>query len=324
MTYYHLFGPVPSRRLGVSLGVDLIPFKTCSYNCVYCECGPTTRLTVERREYVPTDEVIGELRAYLATSPSLDYLTFAGSGEPTLHTRIGEVIGMIKDEFPAYRVAVLTNGSLLTDPEVRHALLRADLVVPTLTSVSEEGFRKIHRAHPSITPGGVVDGIVRFREEYAGSLWLEVFIVPGVNDSDEEVVRIARTVERIRPDKVQLNTLDRPGAVVWVRPVAKERLRDIAAVIRTAPVEIIADLPSRETVGSFHLETSEFILSMIRRRPCTLDDLARITGLHRNEVGKYIQYLLEEGLIEEKIEERGIFFRPRHRGNTPVSNRSAR
>ncbi|QYZ80260.1 radical SAM protein [Methanofollis formosanus] len=320
MTYHHLFGPVPSRRLGVSLGVDLIPFKTCSYNCVYCECGPTTRLTVERKEYVPTDEVIRELRAYLATSPALDYLTLAGSGEPTLHTGIGEVIGMIKDEFPEYRVAVLTNGSLLSDPEVRRALLRADLVVPTLTAVSDEAFREIHRAHPSITPAAVIDGIVRFGEEYAGALWLEVFIVPGVNDGDEEVAAIARAVERIRPDKVQVNTLDRPGAAVWVRPAEKTRLREIASAITTAPVEIIDDLPSRETVGSFHLETSEFILSMVRRRPCTLDDLARITGLHRNEVGKYIQYLLEEELIEEKAEERGTFFRPRQSGPASESD----
>ncbi len=319
MTYYHLFGPVPSRRLGVSLGVDLIPFKTCSYDCVYCECGPTTHLTVKRGEYVPTEEVIRELRTYLATSPTLDYLTFAGSGEPTLHTGIGEVIGMIKDEFPAYRVAVLTNGSLLADPEVRHALLRADLVVPTLTSVSEEGFRKIHRAHPSITPDEVVDGIVQFEEEYTGALWLEVFIVPGINDGDEEVAAIAEAIERIRPDKVQLNTLDRPGAAMWVRPAEKKRLREIAALITAAPVEIIDDLPSRETVGSFHMRTSEFILSMIRRRPCTLDDLTRITGLHRNEVGKYLQYLLEKELIEEKREERGMFFRPRHADTVPGS-----
>ncbi|MBP2145169.1 wyosine [tRNA(Phe)-imidazoG37] synthetase (radical SAM superfamily) [Methanofollis sp. W23] len=320
MTYYHLFGPVPSRRLGVSLGVDLIPFKTCPYDCVYCECGPTTRLTIERGEYVPTDEVIRELRAYLATSPDLDYLTLAGSGEPTLHTGIGEVIRMIKDEFPSYRVAVLTNGSLLPDPEVRRALTRADLVVPTLTSASEESFRKIHRAHPLVTPEEVIDGIVQFREEYAGALWLEVFIVPGINDSDEEIAGIARAIERIRPDKVQLNTLDRPGAAIWVRPASKKRLKEIASAITAAPVEIIADLPSRETVGSFHLETSEFILSMVRRRPCTLDDLARITGLHRNEVGKYIQYLLEEELIEEKTEERGTFFRPRHRDTPGESN----
>lgn len=311
MTYHHLFGPVPSRRLGISLGIDLVPHKTCSYNCVYCECGKTTDLTTERREYVKTAEVIEELREYLAPSPRLDYITLAGSGEPTLHSGIGEIIRFLKAEFPAYRVAVLTNGSLLTDPAVRADLMEADLVVPTLNAVSEPAFRKINRPHGRITAAGVIEGITAFAREFQGAIWLEVFIVPGINDGDEEVGLIDAAVTAIRPDKVQLNTLDRPGAVAWVEPADGATLRRIAALITGAPVEIVGALPSRETVASFHAEVADFIMTMVRRRPATADDLARATGLHKNEVNKYIQFLLESGAITRKTRERGVFFLPK-------------
>ncbi|WP_342675821.1 radical SAM protein [Methanofollis sp. UBA420] len=308
MPYRHLFGPVPSRRLGISLGIDLVPLKTCSYNCVYCECGPTTALTTERKEYVPTGDVIAELRSYLSTSPRLDYVTLAGSGEPTLHTGIGEIIQVVKSEFPAYRVAVLTNGSFLPDPAVRRALLDADLVVPTLNAVSDPIFRKICRPHRSLSPETLIDGLIAFRKSFSGEIWLEVFIVPGVNDDDAEVRKIADAVREIRPDRVQLNTLDRPGAAAWVRPADHRTLDHIASLITAAPVDIVGGLVSRHEIDSFHPESADTILALVRRRPCTLDDLARATGMHRNEVGKYLQYLLENHLIEAKRAERGIFF----------------
>ncbi|MDK2863513.1 MAG: hypothetical protein PWQ46_1223, partial [Methanomicrobiaceae archaeon] len=187
MAYRYLFGPVPSRRLGISLGIDLVPHKTCSFNCIYCECGQTTDLTCERREYVPTNRVIAELDDFLATAPDLDYVTFAGSGEPTLHSGIGEIISFIKDRYPRYRVAVLTNSALFTDPDVRAALMRADLVVPSLDAVSEEVFVKINRPSPGITAGQVLEGLLDFAREYTGEVWLEIFIVPGVNDTDKEL-----------------------------------------------------------------------------------------------------------------------------------------
>jgi wyosine [tRNA(Phe)-imidazoG37] synthetase (radical SAM superfamily) len=313
MKYHHLFGPVPSRRLGISLGIDLVPLKTCSYNCIYCECGKTTHLTTERREYVSTAEVIDELREYLGSSPRLDYITLAGSGEPTLHSGIGEIIGFLKAEFPAYRVAVLTNGSLLSDPEVRADLMGADLVIPTLNAVSEPAFRKINRPHREITQKAVIEGITAFAREFQGAIWLEVFIVPGINDGDEEIGLIDAAVTAIRPDKVQLNTLDRPGAVAWVEPADEVTLKRIAARITGAPAEIVAALPSRDTVASFHEEVADFIMAMVRRRPATADDIARATGLHKNEVNKYIQYLLESGAITQKAEERGVFFLPKER-----------
>ena len=312
MAYHHLFGPVPSRRLGISLGIDLVPHKTCSYNCIYCECGKTTDLTTKRREYVRTDEVIEELREYLRSSPHLDYITLAGSGEPTLHSGMGEIIRFLKAEFPAYRIAVLTNGSLLPDPEVRADLMEADLVIPTLNAVSEPAFRKINRPHRDITQKAVIEGITAFAREFQGAIWLEVFIVPGINDSDEEVRLINAAITAIGPDKVQLNTLDRPGAVAWVEPADEATLKRIAALITGAPVEIVAALPSRDTVASFHEEVAGFIMTMVRRRPATADDISRATGLHKNEVNKYIQFLLESGEITRKTGERGVFFLPKN------------
>ena len=217
MAYRYLFGPVPSRRLGRSLGIDLVPQKTCTFDCAYCECGRTTVLTLERREYVPTGRVIAELDDCLAKAPDIDYVTFAGSGEPTLHSGIGDIISFIKDRYPRYRVAVLTNGALFVDPDVRAALMRADLVVPSLDAVSEDIFRDINRPSPGITAGQVVAGLVAFSREFPGVIWLEVFIVPGKNDTDEELLRLRDAVAVIAPDRVQVNTLDQPGTDIRVR-----------------------------------------------------------------------------------------------------------
>ena len=174
-------------------------------------------------------EVIAELDEFLATAPDLDYVTFAGSGEPTLHSGIGEIISFIKDRYPCYRVAVLTNSALFTDPGVRAALMRADLVVPSLDAVSEEVFVKINRPSPGITAGQVLEGLLDFAREYTGEVWLEIFIVPGVNDTDKELRLLKDAVTAINPDRVQVNTLDRPGAEDWVRPAAPEAIERIAA-----------------------------------------------------------------------------------------------
>ena len=223
MRWRHLFGPVPSRRLGVSLGIDLTPERSCTLNCVYCECGRTEELTLARRAYVPTEEVIAELRAYLSQGPALDSITFSGSGEPTMHTGIGEIIAMLRAEYPQYTVTVLTNSSLLHLPEVRAALLPATRVVPSLDAVSDAAFLKINRPVKGLTNAMVLEGLRRFASEYCGELWLEVFLVPGVNDSDEELALLRAEVDRLGATRVQINTLDRPGAVSWIAPASAAR-----------------------------------------------------------------------------------------------------
>ncbi len=227
----YLFGPVRSRRLGASLGIDLLPYKTCTLDCVYCECGGTTDLTLCRKEYVPVQDVLMELDEALQEEPVLDYVTFAGSGEPLLHSRIGEVINWLKDHYPRYAVAVLTNSTLLQQQEVRAQLSRADLVIPSLDAVTGTLFEKINRPHRKLNCHGIISGLVQFRREYRGELCLEIFIVPGVNDQAADLEQMGGVIGCIKPDRLQLNTLDRAGAEDWVQPATEEELKKCSAML---------------------------------------------------------------------------------------------
>lgn len=309
MEYRYIFGPVPSRRLGISLGVDLIPPKTCSYNCIYCESGKTTNLTVERREYVPLDDVLKELDSVLKTHPRLDFVTYSGSGEPTLHSRISEVTRFVKEKYPEYKTALLTNGSLFYDEKVRRDCLDIDVVIPSLDCAGETEFKKVDRPHHSLSAAVVNEGIARFRTEYTGQIWLEIFIVPGINDTDEEIGRINAEIAKIRPDKIQLNTLDRPGVVDWIRPADDMRMQEIAGKLRHDNIEIAGKPATRSSNKAYSGDISDVILRTVRRRPCTLDDIVKITGLHTNEVNKYLGVLVAEGKITEARGERGVFYR---------------
>ncbi|MDE4908265.1 radical SAM protein [Methanogenium marinum] len=311
MVYQYLFGPVPSRRLGVSLGIDLVPHKTCSYNCIYCECGKTTELTTERAEYYSTDAIILEIDDYLSTHPKLDFITFSGSGEPTLHSGMGRIARHIRENFPEYRIALLTNGSLLTDPAVRAEAADVHVVVPSMDAVSESVFKKIDRPCSSISAADVLSGLITFRKEFKGEIWLEIFIVPGLNDTEEELLFLRDAIAEIRPDRVQLNALDRPGIYDWITTPTKEEMEIIADSLGFPGIDIVEGLQSRSDIASFSQDVRESILGTIRRRPCTIDDLSRILGLHPNEVRKYIDPLLAEGCITEERETRGIFYRPR-------------
>ena len=186
----YIFGPVPSRRLGRSLGVDLVTHKTCTLNCVYCECGKTTRLTLKRNPYVPGDDLRKELGRLLSTEPALDFITFSGAGEPTLNSDIGEIIRFIKTDYPQYKVALLTNGTLLYQPEVRAQLFGADLIVASLDAATETTFLRINRPHPELEVSQIIDGLAVFRKQFAKSFWIEIFIVPGVNDNESELEKI--------------------------------------------------------------------------------------------------------------------------------------
>jgi wyosine [tRNA(Phe)-imidazoG37] synthetase (radical SAM superfamily) len=308
MSFRYLFGPVPSRRLGVSLGIDLVPAKTCTYDCIYCECGKTTALSVERKSYAPVDEIIAELDEYLARNPHLDFITFSGSGEPTLHSGIGIVADHLKDHHPGYRVALLTNGSLFWDPAVRDGVNRIDVIVPSLDAATERAFRRIDRPDSCLSIEAIIGGLERLREEYEGQIWLEIFIVPGINDTDAEIAALNRAIRRIRPDKIQLNTLDRPGVVSWITAATPADLERVALAIDNPHVEITGRPSCRSGIDSFSSDVLSDMTGTLRRRPCTVGDLSRIFGMHPNEINKYIQVLLENGNIVEKREERGIFF----------------
>ena len=302
----YLFGPVNSRRLGMSLGVDLMPHKTCSMNCIYCECGRTTALTATIGEYTPTGEVIDELDGFLSAGPRLDAITFSGSGEPTLHGGIGEIIGHLKSSYPRYRIVVLTNGSLLWNPEVRRALYRADTVVPSLDAVSEEVFRAVNRPAAGIDSSLFIRGLTNFGREYRGELIIEIFIVPGVNDGEQELALMRDLCLGINPRSVQLNTLDRPGTEPGVVPATRENLERVRELLLPLSAEIIGGPGDRHFCGG---GSGDMILSTLLRRPSTLDDLASTLGLDREEIRKSLERLSAEGDVVADEGPRGVFYR---------------
>lgn len=310
--YKYLFGPVPSRRLGMSLGVDLVPRKVCSLDCVYCEVGKTTKLTTERKEYIKLYKIIDELTHYFNHNPDPDYITFSGSGEPTLNLFIGEVLQFIKKNKPDIPVAVLTNGTLLSNKEVRKAILDADVVLPSLDAATEEAINRINRPSKNLDLNQYVTGLIDFRNEFKGKIWLEIFILPGYNDQESELTELKKIILKIKPDSVQLNTLDRPGTVSDLRGATRKELEKIVDFWNLDYVEIIAAAPERKNIQSYRSDIETAILETIARRPCTLDDLIKILGLHVNEINKYLDVLEADHKIEQVKQERGVFYQKRH------------
>ena len=306
--YKYLFGPVPSRRLGMSLGVDLVPHKVCSLDCVYCECGVTTHLTVERKEYIPYEKVIAELKLYFKNSLDPDYITFSSSGEPTLNSRIGEVLNFIKKKKPGIPIAVLTNGTLFYKKQVRAELLKADLVLPSLDAALIKSFQKINRPNSELNIENYIQGLEDFRKEFSGKIWLEKLIITGYNDNQEDLKRLKGAYLKISPDRIQLNTLDRPGAIPNIRSATLEELQKIADVWKPLNVEIIASSLQRKKIASYRQDTESTILETIFRRPCTVEDLSKILGIHINELNKYLDVLEGDHKIETNRQDRGVFY----------------
>ncbi|MCB5245831.1 MAG: radical SAM protein [Candidatus Cloacimonetes bacterium] len=311
MSYKNIFGPVHSRRLGISLGVDVIPYKYCPLNCVYCEVLRTNHLTIHRQEFFPPEEILSKVREVLATNPELDYVTFSGAGEPTLYSKLGEVILSIKEEFPQYKLAILTNGVLLNHPSVRKEILPLDLILPSLDTCNPETFKKINRPHPSIKVSDLISGLIALRKEYSGPIWLEIFIIAGLNDSEEELESLSKAINRIQPDKVQLNSLDRPGAEFWVKPAGTRVLREVQRFLSErvdVPVEIIARIPSDKDELMIPPEIEGIIAKIINDHPSTVEEIAKASELHINEVSHYLRQLHLEHKINIKPSEKGPLF----------------
>jgi wyosine [tRNA(Phe)-imidazoG37] synthetase (radical SAM superfamily) len=305
--FKYVYGPVASRRLGRSLGVDLVPFKTCTYDCIYCQLGRTTSQTSQRGEYVPVDAVLAELKSRLALGPRPDYIGLAGSGEPTLHARIGDLIAGIK-HLTRVPVAVLTNGSLLWAPDVREALMEADLVMPSLDAGDEAMFQRVNLPHPEISFQMMVDGLAAFTARFRKLVWLEVLLVEGFTGSEKEVEKIAVWARRIRPGRVQLNTVSRPPTEASARPVPAERLAALSGLFAKA-VEVISDSPpltARPTRGS--TVTDQEILDLLSRRPCTAQGVAEGLDLHLLEATKRLSALTKAGNVSVLRKDGDLFY----------------
>lgn len=299
----YAYGPVPSRRLGRSLGVDLVPPKACTFDCVYCQLGRTTDLTVERACRAPVHEVLADVAQRLDADP--DYLTVSGSGEPTLHAQVGEVIRGLHD-LSDVPVAVLTNGSLFHLPEVRNALLTADRVIPSLDVPDEELYRKVNRPHPALTFDLLVEGLVRFRQEYDGVLALEVLLVGGVTDGVDVVERLAPLVERIAPDVVQLGTVIRPPADAGVRAVPVAVLHELAHLLPGA-VDVTLDV-APPPVDAPLAAVADDAVNLVARRPCTVEDVAAGLGIHPGEAIKLLRALSLEDRVKTRREGGRVYY----------------
>jgi len=303
-SYQYLFGPVPSRRFGWSLGVDLTPFKTCTLDCVFCQLGRTTAKTTERREYVRVTTVVAEIADWLRRGGKADYITLAGSGEPTLHSRFGEVIENVRG-MTRTPIALLTNGTLLHLPEVRDAARLADVVKVTLAAADGALFEHIHRPCPGVTFEQVLEGECRFRAGFAGQLWLEVFLLWGVNSTPADVERIADLACQVRPHRIHLNTCVRPPAEGFAQAVPPERLRELARLFEP-PAEVIAEFSGASSPAV--LATEDTVLAMLRRRPATLVQVAQACGLHTNEASKYVGSLVRSRRVRVDRRDDDVYY----------------
>ena len=302
----YIFGPVPSRRLGRSLGIDLVPYKTCTFDCIYCDLGRTIHKTILRQSHVSPREIQGELEICLSgLEKKPDYITLSGSGEPTLNTDIGETIRRIK-EVTSTPIAVLTNSSLLPLEEVRNDLLGADLVVPSLDAITPILFEYINRPHPNLKIEEIISGLIQFRKQYRGQIWLEILFCRGVNDGKDEIKNLKEVIDKIEPDRIQLNTTVRPPAEEFAYPLTTTQLEEIRKKLGDK-AEIISEFaaPAGEKFNS--VKDSE-ILNLIKRRPCTAEDISKVLGLHLNEVVKYLEKLIKEGVVHYRMyEHRGYY-----------------
>lgn len=292
----YVFGPVPSRRLGLSLGVDLFQAKTCTYDCLYCQLGKTGKRVIEPCDRVPIGDVLAELRQRLE-EVTPDTITLSGSGEPTLHPRIGEVIDRVK-KTTGTRVAVLTNGSLLWRDDVRRSLSRADLIMPTFSTAVEKTFRAIHRPHRDIRLARIVEGLGLLRKGFRKEVFVEVMLLRGFNDSDREIQTLRDVLSGISPDRIQLNTVVRPPADPRALPIDRPRLEELKNFFGPT-AEIIADsggAPRPQRI----LSPEEAVLAMAGRRPVRVVDI--VNGLQRpaSEADRLVKRLVRMGLLVRK------------------------
>ncbi len=303
--YQHIFGPVPSRRFGRSLGVDLLVPKTCSLDCIFCQLGRSKKKTVDRREYVPTEDVIAELEMWFSSGVETDVITLSGSGEPTLHCNFGEVLQYIRSKSNV-PVVLLTNGTMLHLPEVRKGAAVASIVKVSLSVWDQASYRWINRPHENLAFESLVEGECKFREEFNGELFLEVFLVKGINSLPEDVEKIAAVARLIRPDRIQLNTAVRPPAEGFVEPLSREELEELAGLFEPQ-AEIIAEFGGKQARNIKANEQA--ILSMLERRPCTAEQIAEVFDMNLNEVSKYLGKLMDDHLIEPEKRNLSLYYR---------------
>jgi len=306
--YNYLYGPVPSRRLGRSLGVDLVPFKTCTYDCVYCQLGRTTNKTLERKAYVPSEAILVEVKRKLAEpGQPPDYISLAGSGEPTLNAEIGKIIRGIKD-LTKIPVTVLTNGSLLWKEEVQEELLAADIVIPSLDAGDEYLFQYVNRPHEGISFDTMVEGLATFTKRFPGEVWLEVLLLAGVTGLAAETKKIAAIANPLGVARIQLNTATRPPAEEFAFALSSAQLQELKDLFH-GQVDVISEtLPKVKDEAAPGQASDADILALLDRRPCTVEGIAAGLALRPNDLLKRLLVLRQRGALKAVRNNNTLFY----------------
>lgn len=293
MSMGFIFGPVPSRRLGLSLGINIIPFKTCSFNCIYCEVGKTTNLTIVRESFFDVEQIKKEFLETVNKVGKIDFVTFSGSGEPTLNSDLGELIRFVKS-FKKYKVAVLTNSSLFFRKDVREELMQCDVVVPSLDAVLTTSFKKVNMPQKDLKIKDIVEGLIKFSAEFKGELWLEVLFVKDINDSKEDLDALCSAIKSINPTKIQIGTVDRPPAYTTAKKISPKEMMDIYTYMS-------AKLGKVDIIGSFNKENDVFyddiersIVKMINIRPCSKKELKETFNVEDVRIDEILDKLFKE------------------------------
>lgn len=297
MSYF--YGPVPSRRLGFSLGVDLIPKKTCTLDCLYCQLGCSEKKTMKRFFYVDMRKFTQELKEITKTNPKIDYITISGSGEPTLHKSLDKIIRAIKKIVKnKYPVCVITNSSLLYRKDVRNELKAADLIIPSLDAATSGTFRRINRPHKAVVFKKLIKGIISLRKEFKGKIWLEIMLIAGVNDTIAELEKFREIAKNINPDKVQLNLPVRPCCFKLSGPSPKKLERIVEIINSNA--EIVAGVSNLKNRAKVSKDLAREILTFLKRRPATLDDLVISLAAKSRDISKELNFLLDKGVLRKQ------------------------
>ncbi|MCA1743185.1 MAG: radical SAM protein [Desulfonatronovibrio sp.] len=296
MMFEYIFGPVMSSRLGSSLGIDLLGRKICSFDCLYCEIGKTEIKTIKRADYVPLKNIVLELEAWFKTYEQRpDFITLGGQGEPCLNSELGEIIRSIKQMQMDIPVAVLTNSSMLSDPQVRKELRAADVVLPSLDSLVESEFKKINRPHPAVDLKKISQGLLDFRQEFEGKIFLEVLVLPGINDSQENLNLLIDFNDQLRPDRVDITTMSRPGSYLGSELPSSDFLVEWRKAFNTAT---IPGKVSAKDICTDQSTIRERVLSSVKRRPQTQEQLVKALGVSLGDLDAVLSELEGSGLIQ--------------------------
>lgn len=304
MKFKYIYGPVNSRRLGKSLGIDLLPLKTCNFNCVFCQLGRTEKLVNERKEYAPFNKVIEEIKESVKKF-SPEVLTFSGSGEPLLYSRIGEMIDKLKKFFPEIKIALLTHSSFLNNKNVREEILNIDIFCPSLDAGTEKTFLKIARPHPEIKFEDIKEGLLKMREIFKGRYELEIMYIENLNDTEEDIKGLREFVIKLNPDKIYINTPVRPPAEKWVKLPSYEKTLNFARKI-SERAEVIHLPPDNKEEKVMSLEE---VIESIKRRPYEFNEIKKLTGLKEEELKDKLHSEVKKGSLKvEKVGEREFYY----------------